>query len=68
MDHLWRLLTAIFIIAASVGLFVIGWILSGGDFHDYFTAIIAIFIVPAGIVWGICRGVRVIIDHAREHK
>ncbi|MDO5400458.1 MAG: hypothetical protein Q4F17_05680 [Eubacteriales bacterium] len=67
MEQLWRLATAIFIIAVSLGLFVVGWILSGGDFHDYFTACL-LYVVLGGIAWGTCRGISAIINHTPKEE
>ena len=67
MDKLWRLMTAIFILAMACGLFVMAYISTGGMFNDVFSVIIAyfcLFSVPIGIA----KGLLVIIDYHREHK
>ena len=67
MDKIWRLLTAIFIIAAACGLFTMAYVISGGRFNDVFSVIVAyfcLFSVPTGIA----KGLWVIIDYHREHK
>lgn len=67
MEHLWRLATAIFLIAVSLALFVVGWIFSDGRFHHVFAGVL-LYVVLAGILWGICRGVAAIIAYGRENK
>lgn len=67
MDKIWRLLTAIFMLSAAGGLFIVGWILSAGRFNNVPSALIGwlvLFMVLIGITKGIC----VILDYHREHK
>ena len=65
MDKIWRLLTAIFLIAVAVGLFLIGWIFSNGTFNNIFSALI-IYVVLFLVLIGITKGILVIIDYHRE--
>lgn len=67
MDKLWRLMTAIFMIAVGVGLFLLGWIFSGGMFNNAFAVIIAYLMIGL-ILIGITKGLLVIIDYHRENK
>lgn len=67
MDKLWRLMSAVFMIVAAVGLFLIGWTFSNGMFNTVFSALIlyaVLFLVVAGIV----RGLWAIISHHFEKK
>ena len=60
-------MTAIFMLAAAVGLFLIGWIFSGGVFHNVFSALnlyAAIFLIVAGIV----KGLMAILTYDSEEK
>ena len=65
--YLWRLMTAIFMLAASVGLFLVGWIFSGGQFNNVPSALIA-WAVLFLVLIAIAKGLLVIIDYNREHK
>ena len=67
MDKIWRLLTSVFIRAASGGLFILGWILSGGRFNNILSALIG-WVVLIMIPIGIAKGLLVIIDYHREHE
>lgn len=67
MDKLWRLMTAVFMLAVSNGLFLVGWILSGGRFNNVPSALIA-WAVMILVLIGITKGILVIIDYHREHK
>ena len=67
MDKIWRLLTSVFILAASGGLFILGWIFSGGRFNNNLSALIG-WVVLILIPIGIAKGLLVIIDYNREQK
>ena len=67
MDKIWRLLTAIFMIAVGVGLITVGWVMTGGMFNNaviVIMAYVALFLIPIGIA----KGLFVVIDYHREHK
>lgn len=67
MDKLWRLMSAMFMIVAAVGLFLIGWTFSRGMFNNVFSAMLlyaVLFLVVAGIV----KGLWTIISHHFEEK
>ena len=67
MEKLWRLMTAIFTIAAACGLFTMAYVISGGRFDDLFSVIVAyfcLFSVPISIA----KGLLAIIDYHREHR
>lgn len=56
MDKIWRLMTAIFMIAVAAGLFIIGWVFGNGRFNDIFSVLIlyvVLFLVVAGIIKGL---------------
>ena len=56
MENIWRLMTAIFMIATAVGLFIIGWTFGNGRFNDMFSIMIlyvVLFLLAAGIVKGL---------------
>ena len=67
MDMLWRLMTAIFMIAVAVGLIAIGWLLTGGMFNNAVIVIMA-YIAMFLILIGITKGLLVIIEHNQHHK
>ena len=64
MEMLWRLLTAIFYIAAGLGMIAIGWLLSGGMFQNAVCVILA-YIAMALIGIGIVKGFFVIGDYRK---
>lgn len=67
MDKIWRLLTAIYMIAVGVGLIAVGWVLTGGRFDHaviVIMAYVALFLIPIGIT----KGLLVMIDYHRDHK
>ena len=67
MDMLWRLMTAIFMIAVAVGLIAIGWLLTGGMFNNAVIVIMA-YVAMFLILIGITKGLLVIIEHNQQHK
>lgn len=67
MDKIWRLMTAIFILLSVIVLFLIGWIFSGGMFHNAFSVLIAYAVIFCGPI-GIAKGLLAIIDYHREQK
>ena len=67
MDMLWRLMTAIFLIAAGLGFIAVGWVLSGGMFREVVTVLMAyagLFLIPLGIV----KGFLVIFAYHKDRK
>ncbi len=67
MKHFWDLLTAIFWIAVSCGLFAAGWLLSGGRF-DTVLSTLAAYGVLVGAVYGIGKGIVTLIQYNRAQK
>lgn len=67
MKHFWDLLTAIFWIAASCGLFAAGWLLSGGRF-DTVLSTLAAYGVLVGTVYGIGKGIATLVRYSREQN
>ena len=67
MDKIWRLMTAMFAIAVACGLFALAYMSSGGRFNDLFSEIV-FYVCLFCILFGIVKGLFVIIDHHREHK
>ncbi len=67
MDMLWRLMTAIFMIAVGVGLIAIGWLLTGGMLNNAVIVIMA-YVPMFLILIGITKGLLVIIEHNQQHK
>ena len=65
--YIWCLLTAIFMIAAAVGLFLIAWLFSGGRFNNAFAGLSA-YVVLFLALTGITKGILVILDYHRVHK
>ena len=66
-NYIWRLLKALFTIAAAVALFLIGWIFSGGQFNNPFSVLLLYAVLFLNLI-GITQGILVIIDHNRERK
>ena len=67
MDKLWRLLTATFMISAATGFFVVAYIFSGGWLNSGFVAVL-IYLCLFCILFGVTKGILVIIDHHREES
>ena len=67
MDKLWKLVNAIFWIAAGLGLLAIGWIFSGGMFREAVTVLMA-YAAMGMIMLGIVKGFFAIADYNKEHK
>ena len=67
MDKLWRLINAIFWIAAGVGLIVLGWLLSGGMFNNALVVLMA-YAAMGMILLGIAKGFLAISAYNKEHK
>lgn len=65
--YIWRLLTAIFMLATSFALFLIGWIFSGGLFNNMVSVLLAYAVLFLALI-GITKGLLVIIDYHREHS
>ena len=65
--YVWRLLKAVFTIAAAVALFVVGCIFSGGRFNNTFSVLLEYAMLFLSMI-GVTQGLLVIIDYNREHK
>ncbi|MBQ8834950.1 MAG: hypothetical protein IJ001_08530 [Oscillospiraceae bacterium] len=67
MDKIWRLLTAMFAIVVACGLFALAYMSSGGRFNDLLSGI-TFYVCLFCVLFGIAKGLMVIIDYHREHK
>ncbi len=67
MDKLWRLATAMFSIVVACGLFVFLYLIDGGRFDSVLSGILG-YACLFLILFGIAKGLLVIIDYHREHK
>lgn len=67
MEHIWRLLRAMFLIVMSLGVLAADWILGNGGF-DTVIGSLAMFACLIGIAVGIFEGLLVIWVHYKEKK
>lgn len=65
--YIWRMLTAIFMIAVAVGVFLLGFVFSGGRFNNPFSAL-SLYVMLFLLMIGIAKGILVVIDYHRAHK
>ncbi len=66
-DKLWRLMTAIFLLAAAGGMFMLAYILSNGSFNNT-VSVLALYICIGCILIGIGKGLLVILEYHRGSK
>lgn len=67
MEHIWRLLRAMFLIVMSLGVLAVDWILGNGGFDTVIGSLV-MFACLIGIAVGIFEGLLVIWEHSKEKK
>lgn len=67
MDKIWRLMTAMFSVVSACGMFTVGFIFSGGRFNNTVSVLLAYGCLFC-VLFGIAKGLLVMIDYHREHK